>query len=819
MNTVLDRIEAEALDPARELELLRSARDASQAVTEARDANFGERAARVEYRIAELLRAEGKLASAEAGLSAALERWGATAPFHRALLRLVRAQLLRRMGRSEDALESLSKLEQDLASSVFQDYGDFALVLQVNLHGERAQVWRDLGVVELAARALEQERAAAQASGQPQLVVAWRLHRASLDLVVENFSRAVEEMQEVLSRAESSELPAALRAKARMLLGCALSEVEREHPGREARATRVLEGALQASELTGNDRLNVLLTLADLALRQRDAARAQRWLEAARQLVENWPRGEGEHFPFQEGTLLSVHRARLALLGGAQEVLEERLAEMRVAFDAFLGAWANTPLRPGGVGFLHSGDRRLVLEILARTTLAVEGQERGLPAVVELLLDAQCMGTLARRLRVEEATLAGVRSELVGRGELILLYLPSMDSSLLFVIDGEGLELHELPPRDSLRRAASEHFFALARTTRASSDDSVIEAQARGLELVAQLLPAQVQARLAQAARVTVVGAELLGGVHFEALPLAGGALLGEAVALDHLPSLPVGLLLARRPLWPAQRDLLLASALEPDPEARVRWPALESLPWDARREELLTRGLGERRVTLLREATREGLERAGPRDFAVVHLLAHGVSDPARERGAGLLLASEGVPEDSGVLWCTDVEQLKWNGLTILSVCGAAAGPERRGDDKLADLGGAFLSAGASAVVLSSERVAYESTLELMGAFHRRLAAGERCAEALRAARASLAHDAGAAARYQAASFRLVGLGGRAPIAREPRGELARSELPRPADRGTRSGDSGLARKALCGAVALAVMVGLWGLTRRRHP
>jgi CHAT domain-containing protein len=97
----------------------------------------------------------------------------------------------------------------------------------------------------------------------------------------------------------------------------------------------------------------------------------------------------------------------------------------------------------------------------------------------------------------------------------------------------------------------------------------------------------------------------------------------------------------------------------------------------------------------------------------------------------------------------------LPLSGLVIVSACGGSRGPRRPGDDSLADLGGAFLRAGAPAVMVSGGALELTATIDLMESVHERLAAGDSPAEALRVARSarapgtSVEHDL-AAARLQ---------------------------------------------------------------------
>ena len=96
------------------------------------------------------------------------------------------------------------------------------------------------------------------------------------------------------------------------------------------------------------------------------------------------------------------------------------------------------------------------------------------------------------------------------------------------------------------------------------------------------------------------------------------------------------------------------------------------------------------------------------------------------------------------------------------LSSCGSGRGPRRVGDDSLTHLGGAFLTAGARAVVLSPNAVALDTTLALMTHVHEHLAGGMSPASALRAARVELAEQQGPLEAFYLAQFTVVGLGHR---------------------------------------------------------
>jgi len=186
----------------------------------------------------------------------------------------------------------------------------------------------------------------------------------------------------------------------------------------------------------------------------------------------------------------------------------------------------------------------------------------------------------------------------------------------------------------------------------------------------------------------------------------------------------------------------------------------LPFLPFSAADREQLTRPYppGDVRTFIGTEATRARLESEELCRSSVLQLFVHGVADPGRERPAGLVLAP--APGDDGLLWCEDLARLHLPPLVVLSACGAARGPVRRGEDGLTNLGGAALSAGARCVILARGDLEVAATLKMMAVFHVRLRAGDSPAEALRLARKALAADPQWSHPFYHALLQVVGLG-----------------------------------------------------------
>ena len=430
----------------------------------------------------------------------------------------------------------------------------------------------------------------------------------------------------------------------------------------------------------------------------------------------------------------------------------ETQAALAAAYERVHAEWAALELRPGGIGFLKTERVRLVLCERIEGVLGPEPDARAREQALEILLRAEGISSLARRLRAGGASVAALRRELLGPEEGLLVYLPSRLGTHAFALDRAGIVHARLAsdetfaaPRRRLVEAVQLAPGGLSEAERERRRNDLVES-ARALS--AALLPGELGARVEGWRGVTLV-ADLLGYLPFECLGLERGQALGLARALGYLPSCTVGLGLARRGRHaPAgKRSALVVAAPEHDPERPAPYRELASLPLgEAERERLLAAHAPDE-VTLLAgpdasfEQLREHLDGA-----ALLHLLVHGVHDPERERPAGLLLAPErgaGGASDHGLVWIERVETLESiPDVVLATACGAGRGPERSGDAGVSDLGGAFLLGGASVVVLPQADVPYAATLELSGFLHAALLEGEGTAESLRRARVQLSSD-----------------------------------------------------------------------------
>ncbi len=675
-------------------------------------------------------------------------------PFYAQELWRLRARAALERGLLGEAQEHLGSLERSIAASEGLSAQDRSQ-LAARAEGEWALLWMDLGVLDRAGAHLDraEELAGDSRASIPEL----RLLRADYLLLSEEFERLEEELARWTGE-EAGALDVRLAALLELYRGIAQSEAEREDAGRKKKAETTLRGLLKRTEpsdsqgLSPREHAKIWMELADLDLRAGEHEGAARALAEARRILERSAAGAaGELAP-----LVSVYEAELALARGApREELAALAVELHSHYDGLLRSWSTSMHPRGGIGFLHMASRRQVLSALVELILRGEPSQPGMEAALEQCLRAQGLGTLSRELGTEDdaTTLRDVRSFLTERHG-VLVYLPSKleNTSHLFAFDRERILHVHLPSRDRLRKTIAPLEEALA-VHPASLDADLRSFHARRLERQASavadlVLPATLRPWLAEWKVLTVVGAELFGTVPFECLPLADGRMLGQALAVHSLASLPVGLALARRLAPELRYDFGLVAHLELDPKLRAnalvtRANVAEVVLTDADRRRLCAGFEQERVWTLLgSQASEAKLFRESSRLEAtgIVHFLLHGVHLPGEERGSALLVYG-GDGGDSSVLTCDEVEQhLRLGGIVLLSSCGTAVGPERLGDDNLANLGGAFLRAGARCVVLSRAPLEYGSVLGFMERVQQELRAGESPAESLRRARAARA-------------------------------------------------------------------------------
>ena len=681
----------------------------------------------------------------------------------------LRADVARVRGRWDTAYDRLESMEVSLdavdravASFPAQSrptYEAFATSQRARLSGARGQLWLELGVLDVSReQLLEGERLAAKSGVATTreallgMLLDWEMESGDYAGVIRRIDALGEEP-----------FGAPLAESNRAVFAVMHATAEHEL-GRTQTALETLHDVLESPHLDISVREGVHLRLAGMSFDSGDFESARSHLQRAALLEAS-------------GSDPPVHRlAARATLEGQLALAEERdvgelretLAFLRSAHSRLLDEWAAAPMKKqGAIGFLHTTPRRGILSELFRLLIRIEGEERGTAQALQVLLATQAMGTLSRDLGgAANPTLADVRRELLHEGSGALFFLPSEYRSHLFLVDADSLTPVSLPSLAELRAISRPFERALqARTLRGRELHEASKA------LADALLPARARERIATWSAVTVIGADLIGPVPFDALVWNEEYLLGEAFSVATLPSASLGLVLLERRRSRSALDsgsrpqLALLGTLDPgDAVLASLGSAVDSRVFDDETARGLVRAFDPNRVrTLLDRGCRPSdvrRERSVLNLAAIVHFVAHGVYARERDRGATLALTPE-KGATTGLYTCDDVERdLDLSGLVILSACGTALGPRRLGDDELSHLGGAFLRAGADAVVLSRSFVSFDATMQLMERFHQHLARGEATAEAMRRARRDLHRRNDWSASFQRAQFQVLGLG-----------------------------------------------------------
>ena len=692
----------------------------------------------------------------------------------------------------DEAELSAAGSEEPLRSSLL---GDIAY--------SRAHLARGFGLIERARRELAHVREHARTlPADDELHLRWPLLAADVALAVEDYAAAIELLDEAWFERARAE-PAQYYGAGRLRRGVALSELARGSEQGADAAVRELERAFEAGVLGASEACYARLALADLALRRGDRAASAEHLSAART---------------QAGSDVAT-RARLAALdvefvlrftndAGELRALRDELGR---ALDEFAAHWRAIEPRPGGLGFLQWGWQRAAYSQWTRAELAIDPRA-GAHSALARLLDAQSLGTLARRLDAR-AGLDQARSTLAAAGAGVLVYLPAMDRSHVFALDAEDVLHAELVSRDRLVELAEDLDAAWA-TPPDGSPERRATWQAAGRSAADEFLPASIRERIARWTSCTVVGADQCGNPSFECFVLGEGRTLGLELALAYLPGIPLGVRLVERAARaPAEATIELVCIAAPthSPSALKSFSRAAQLTLTDDERRALGEPFESERVLLLEgpAATRAALAAPELRAARVLSVLAHGVSDPSSDRPTALILAPT-ADEDSGLLTCEQVEQLTLPPLVELFACVASRGPVRRGDDAAAHFVGACIVAGADCVLASRVELPRASIAELARALHAGLRERGECpAEALRRARVHIASRPETADPWYWAGISAHGLATR-PLF-EPR--AAATALPEHAT--ANSGAIWMAAIATCAIVLVAV----WRRARsRRH-
>ncbi|MFL6231918.1 MAG: CHAT domain-containing protein [Thermoanaerobaculia bacterium] len=359
-----------------------------------------------------------------------------------------------------------------------------------------------------------------------------------------------------------------------------------------------------------------------------------------------------------------------------------------------------------------------------------------------------------------------IQRQVLDPDTILLEYSLGQPKSYLLLVTPDEIERFELPPRDELETLAKDTHDAL-------TDSQIPAERSRALRKATELsrrLLGPVAKRLGQK-RLLIVTSGALQLVPFGALPdpvarvKRGNAtsawpeplLRRHEILLEPSASVLAGIRKIRASRRPASG--LLAVLADPvyerdDPRyPRAAGPKeggsdpvlhhLDRLPASGEEAQAIATGLPAAKVlkALGFGAHRDLLTSGGLKDYGVLHIAAHNYSSEKNPASSALILSrydSLGRPRN-GLLRIKDVStQDLRSDLVVLSACGSALGKQVRGEG-IVGWPWAFLSAGASEVVMSFWDVGDTSTSELMKRFYKNMIQGMSPSNALREAQLQL--------------------------------------------------------------------------------
>lgn len=388
--------------------------------------------------------------------------------------------------------------------------------------------------------------------------------------------------------------------------------------------------------------------------------------------------------------------------------------------------------------------------------------------VVERARSRSLLDALGERQRDVTARLAPVlstrqiQSQVLDADTILLEYYVGASKTYLFWVTRDKIESFALPSRDKLAPRVKETYDALT-ASRLRGESMLAIRKAKELS---KILLGPVAGRLGQK-RLLIVPDEALQLVPFEVLPdpddpaaamppgLAWPAplLLRHEVLLEPSASALAGIRAAKANQQPASGLLtVLADEIYELADPRLPRAAVkrgnknDQFPGDVERLEAsaqeaaaIVAGLPPAKVlkAVGFNANRDLVTSGRLRDYRILHIAAHAYYSFDNPALSALVLSrydSLGRPRN-GLLKVKDIStQDLREDLVVLSACGSALGKEVRGEG-IVGWPWAFLSAGASQVVMSFWNIGDDSTADLMQRFYQGMSHGIPAGLALREA------------------------------------------------------------------------------------
>ena len=439
----------------------------------------------------------------------------------------------------------------------------------------------------------------------------------------------------------------------------------------------------------------------------------------------------------------------------------------------------------------RSGLRNLtetfVLAALKQPTLVSEAD------MVERILDQGRVGTIAKRMQAPGGSLGEVQEFLCADATGILHFQPGYRNHYWVLIDRQSVSIYPIAPPHEYRRLQE----ALYKSTLLAQTLDFRRGFEQDLSTFSDLvLPAAMLAEIREREWEQICTSGIAGHyyVPLDLLQTPQGESLGDLYPITHLPSITVGLAMARRQLGesistPAAVFAFAAPEIQPGLHTRgeLLGPGIRpSLPFTDDHARALYGQLNATwDIATLHgpeQATVEALTQAlsGPR-LAMLHIVSHG--DRAKDllRTPGILLHSEaGTP---ALVTHKDLEGLSAPWISILTACETTGVEPRTGDDGGHHLAGSLIALGGNAVLCSALPLEYQESLTMDAALFHRLSQGHTAMRALFLARQDMRGKVSDLGRFAIHAFGLSNLGIGPSVERYDGFQVERAQAPGGAD------------------------------------
>lgn len=420
-------------------------------------------------------------------------------------------------------------------------------------------------------------------------------------------------------------------------------------------------------------------------------------------------------------------------------------------------------------------ERQKSIDELGRLALASGGRDGAGPQVTAVENRLQAIETRLSGRRntkgavIEPPTIAQIHAGL-RPGEALVAYWLTAERIFAWVVTGDDVDFVQIPVPSEDLAAAIGAYLEPMRSPRRAEDAALRHLETSHLETGQRLyrwLIGSLPKKVLAARRLIVVPDGALHNLPFESLirscapaagseihaPYRGCRFLGLEMPIVYSSSAGVLLSLRERHRQRAASAArpLLALAPELGSLAGVETPAELRSSLRARSPLLHTRDEVRRITGLVAGASLRLAEQASENhlkseagSYRLLHLATHGLVSDESPMSSGLLLAAGA--GDDGLLQAHEVIGLELAAdLVTLSACRTGRGAVRRGEGVIG-LSRAFLTAGASSVVVSLWDVDDRSTPILMEELYRQIAQGVPIPEAMLAARRRLFEENGEA-------------------------------------------------------------------------